>query len=292
NPRGDRMTALHTTPETPTTPVSAPTGEGSPPRLRAEGLALGYRDRTVVEGLDLSVPDGAVTAIVGPNGCGKSTLLRGMPRLLPAKAGSVLLDGRSLASIPTKAVARQIGLLPQAPMTPEGLTVAELISHGRHPHQGLLRRMSREDDAVVAEVMELTNTTTLAERVVEELSGGQRQRVWIALALAQQPEIPLLDEPTSFLDLAHQLEVLDLVRTLNGGRGTTVVMVLHDLAMAARYSDHLVAMRDGALVAQGTPGEVVTESLVEEVFDVRCRILQDPDTGTPVVLPRANQEHP
>ena len=286
------MTALHTTPDTPTTAAPAPTGEGGPARLRTEGLALGYRDRTVIDGLDLTVPDGAVTAIVGPNGCGKSTLLRGMARLLPARAGSVLLDGRSLASIPTKAVARQIGLLPQAPITPEGLTVSELISHGRHPHQGLLRRMSREDDAVVAEVMELTNTTALAERVVEELSGGQRQRVWIALALAQQPEILLLDEPTSFLDIAHQIEVLDLVRTLNAGRGTTVVMVLHDLAMAARYSDHLVAMREGGVVAQGAPGEVVTESLVEEVFDVRCRILHDPDTGTPVVLPRANQEHP
>ena len=286
------MTALHTTPDTPATPAPAPIGEGGPARLRTEGLALGYRDRTVIDGLDLTVPDGAVTAIVGPNGCGKSTLLRGMARLLPARAGTVLLDGRSLASIPTKAVARQIGLLPQAPITPEGLTVSELISHGRHPHQGLLRRMSREDDAVVAEVMELTNTTALAERVVEELSGGQRQRVWIALALAQQPEILLLDEPTSFLDIAHQIEVLDLVRTLNAGRGTTVVMVLHDLAMAARYSDHLVAMREGGVVAQGAPGEVVTESLVEEVFDVRCRILHDPDTGTPVVLPRANQEHP
>ncbi len=282
------MTSLDATPDTPTSPVSA--GEGGGPRLQAQRLSLGYRDRTVVEGLDLSVPDGAVTAIVGPNGCGKSTLLRGMARLLPARAGSVLLDGRALASIPTKTVAQQIGLLPQAPIAPEGLTVAELIAYGRHPHQGLLRRMSAEDDEVVAEAMELTNTLGLAERVVEELSGGQRQRVWIALALAQRPSILLLDEPTSFLDIAHQIEVLDLVRTLNGGRGTTVVMVLHDLAMAARYSDHLVAMRDGAVVAEGAPGEVVTERLVEEVFDVRCRILHDPDTGTPVVLPRATQE--
>lgn len=259
-------------------------------RLQAEGLSLGYRDRTVVEHLDLEVLDGAVTAIVGPNGCGKSTLLRGLARLLPAQAGRVLLDGQALSSIPTKQVARQIGLLPQAPVAPEGLTVAELIAHGRHPHQGLLRRASREDDAVVAEAMELTDTLGLAERVVEELSGGQRQRVWIALALAQRPSILLLDEPTSFLDIAHQIEVLDLVRSLNAGRGTTVVMVLHDLAMAARYSDHLVAMREGRIVAQGPPLEVVTEELVREVFDVRCRILPDPDTGTPVVLPRTTQE--
>lgn len=259
-------------------------------RLQAEGLSLGYRDRTVVEDLDLEVLDGAVTAIVGPNGCGKSTLLRGLARLLPAQAGRVLLDGQALSSIPTKQVARQIGLLPQAPVAPEGLTVAELIAHGRHPHQGLLRRASREDDAVVAEAMELTDTLGLAERVVEELSGGQRQRVWIALALAQRPSILLLDEPTSFLDIAHQIEVLDLVRSLNAGRGTTVVMVLHDLAMAARYSDHLVAMREGRIVAQGPPLEVVTEELVREVFDVRCRILPDPDTGTPVVLPRTTQE--
>lgn len=268
------------------TPFVAPV----PARLRAESVSLGYRDRTVVDGLDLDVPDGEVTAIVGPNGCGKSTLLRGLARLLPTRGGRIVLDGRDLARTPTKAVARSIGLLPQGPIAPEGLTVAELIAHGRHPHQGILRRASREDDAVVAESMELTGTTGLAERVVDELSGGQRQRVWIALALAQQPDILLLDEPTSFLDIAHQIEVLDLVRSLNSARGTTVVMVLHDLAMAARYATHLVAVRDGRILAQGDPKAVVTEGLVHEVFDIRCRILTDPDTGTPVVLPRAEQE--
>ncbi len=262
----------------------------APARLRAEAVTLGYRDRTIVEGLDLAVPDGEVTAIVGPNGCGKSTLLRGLARLLPVKAGRVLLDGKDLAKTPTKAVAQRIGLLPQAPIAPEGLTVAELVAHGRHPHQGILRRASHEDDLVVAQALELTGTTGLAERLVDELSGGQRQRVWIALALAQQPDILLLDEPTSFLDIAHQIEVLDLVRTLNRDSGTTVVMVLHDLAMAARYATHLVAMRDGRILAEGDPRAVVTEDLVHEVFDVRCRILTDPETGTPVVLPRATQE--
>ena len=267
-----------------------PFASTEPARLRAKAVSLGYRDRLIVGGLDLDVPNSEVTAIVGPNGCGKSTLLRGLARLLPAKAGRVVLDGKDLAKTPTKAVAQSIGLLPQAPIAPEGLTVAELVAHGRHPHRGLLRRASREDDAVVAEALELTGTIGLAERMVDELSGGQRQRVWIALALAQQPDILLLDEPTSFLDIAHQIEVLDLVRTLNRDRRTTVVMVLHDLAMAARYATHLVAMREGRIVAEGDPRVVVTEDLVHEVFDVRCRILTDPETGTPVVLPRATQE--
>lgn len=256
------------------------------PQLRAQSLTLGYREAAVVDRLDLDVPDGQVTAIVGPNGCGKSTLLRGFARLLPARSGAVLLDGRAIAELPTKAVARQIGLLPQSPVAPEGLCVAELVAHGRHPHQGLLRRHSAEDDAVVAEAMRLTDTIDLADRLVDELSGGQRQRVWVALALAQRPEILLLDEPTSFLDIAHQVEVLELVRRLNAERGTTVVMVLHDLAMAARYADRIIAMRDGRIISQGEPREVVTEELVHEVFDIRCRILTDPDTGTPVVLPR------
>lgn len=255
------------------------------PQLRAQSLTLGYREAAVVDRLDLDVPDGQVTAIVGPNGCGKSTLLRGFARLLPARSGAVLLDGRAIADLPTKAVARQIGLLPQSPVAPEGQCVAELVAHGRHPHQGLLRRHSAEDDAVVAEAMRLTDTIDLADRLVDELSGGQRQRVWVALALAQRPEILLLDEPTSFLDIAHQIDVLELVRDLNAREGTTVVMVLHDLAMAARYADHLVAMSEGAIVAEGAPADIVTPETIESVFGIAASVVPDPTTGDPVVIP-------
>lgn len=254
--------------------------------LTAAGISLGYRGRAVIDRLDLAVPPGAVTSVVGANGCGKSTLLRGLARLLPPSHGAVLLDGEDIAALPTKEVARRVGLLPQQPVVPPGLTVVELVHHGRHPHQRWGRVRAEEDAAVVAEALELTGTTELADRAVDELSGGQRQRVWIALTLAQRTDVLLLDEPTSFLDIAHQVEVLDLVRRLNAERGTTVVMVMHDLAMAARCSDHLVAMRDGVVVASGPPGEVVTEELVELVFGIRSRVIADPDTGTPVVLPR------
>lgn len=245
--------------------------------LRAEGITLGYGARTVVRGLDLPVPPGQVTAIVGPNGCGKSTVLRGLCRLLTPTAGRVLLDGADLSAMPTRQVAKRIGLLPQIPIVPEGITVGELVSRGRHPHQGLVRRWSAEDEAVVAESLLLTDTADLASREVEQLSGGQRQRVWIAMILAQRTDLLLLDEPTSFLDIAHQVEVLDLVRDLSVQRGTTVVMVLHDLAMAARYADHLVAMRDGEIVAEGAPRDVVTESSVEAVFGIGTRVRWEDD---------------
>lgn len=253
--------------------------------LTAEGLRLGYGSTTVVHDLDLVVPEGKVTAIVGPNGCGKSTLLRGLSRLRRPLDGQVLLDGQDLHRMPTKQVARSLALLPQQPVAPEGITVGELVSRGRHPHHGLLRQWTREDDDVVAEALELTGTAHLVSREVAELSGGQRQRVWIALVLAQRTDLLLLDEPTSFLDIAHQVEVLDLVRDLSVERGTTVVMVLHDLSLAARYADHLVAMRAGRVIAQGGPREVVTAETVCDVFGVTCRVLWQEATGDLSVIP-------
>jgi iron complex transport system ATP-binding protein len=257
----------------------------SSPVLRAERLTLGYGERTIVSDLDLEIPSGKVTAIVGPNGCGKSTLLRGLSRLLRPKDGRVLLGDQDVHRMPTKQVARAMALLPQSPVVPEGITVGELVARGRHPHHGLLRQWTREDDEVVAEALELTGTTHLVSREVTELSGGQRQRVWIAMVLAQRTDLLLLDEPTSFLDIAHQVEVLDLARDLSVDRGTTVVMVLHDLAMAARYADHLVAMRGGRVIAQGTPREVVTAETVCDVFGITCRVLWQEATGDLSVIP-------
>ncbi|GIT80548.1 cobalamin/Fe3+-siderophore ABC transporter ATP-binding protein [Leifsonia sp. LS1] len=253
--------------------------------LAARDLTLSYEGRVVVEGLDLTVPPGRVTAIVGPNACGKSTLLRGLSRLLAPASGVVLLDGADIHSLPTKQVATRLGLLPQTPVAPDGITVADLVSRGRYPHQGWFRRWTAEDDAAVTEAMTATGIAELAERSVDELSGGQRQRVWIAMALAQQTDILLLDEPTTFLDISHQIDVLDLLLDLNAARGATVVMVLHDLNLAARYADHLVAMRDGAIVAAGDPGEVVTADLVRDVFGVESVIASDPVTATPLVVP-------
>ncbi|OKI24855.1 ABC transporter [Streptomyces sp. CB03911] len=256
-------------------------------RLEARGLTLAYEARTVVEGLDLTVPEGQVTVIVGPNACGKSTLLRALGRLLRPARGAVLLDGAELARIPTKQIARRIGLLPQSPVAPEGISVADLVSRGRQPHQSWWQQWSAEDEEAVTEALLRTSTTELADRSVDELSGGQRQRAWIAMALAQGTDILLLDEPTTFLDIAHQVEVLDLVRRLNVEKGRTVVAVLHDLNQAARYADHLVAMRGGRIVAQGPPAEIVTAGLVREVFGLDSVVVPDPVTGTPLVVPGA-----
>lgn len=253
--------------------------------LTARDLTLAYEGRIVVESLDLSLPPGRVTAIVGPNACGKSTLLRGLARLLAPASGTVLLDGADIHSLPTKQVATRLGLLPQTPVAPDGITVADLVSRGRYPHQGWFRRWTAQDDAAVGEAMTATGVADLAERSVDELSGGQRQRVWIAMALAQQTDILLLDEPTTFLDISHQIDVLDLLLDLNAARGATVVMVLHDLNLAARYADHLVAMRAGSIVASGDPSAVVTAELVREVFGVESVITGDPVTGTPLVVP-------
>jgi iron complex transport system ATP-binding protein len=253
--------------------------------LAAEAVTLAYGERTVVERLDLTVPAGRVSAIVGANACGKSTLLRALSRLLAPSAGRVVLDGKDLHRMPTKQVARALGLLPQSPVAPEGIAVGDLVARGRHPHRGWIGRWTADDDAAVAEALELTGTADLADRAVDELSGGQRQRVWIAMALAQQTDVLLLDEPTTFLDVSHQIDVLDLLTDLNRRRGTTVVMVLHELNLAARYADHLVAMTDGRVHAAGTPDDVITEQTVREVFGMDCRVVPDPVSGTPLVVP-------
>lgn len=253
--------------------------------LAAEGLTLTYGDRTVIDALDIEIAAGKITTIVGANGCGKSTLLRSLARLMSPSAGQVILDGRSMHSLPTREVARVLGLLPQSPSAPEGIAVADLVGRGRHPHQRALARWSRHDYEVVADALAATGTTDLADRSVDELSGGQRQRVWIAMALAQETDILLLDEPTTFLDVAHQVEVLDLLTDLSIARGTTIVMVLHDLNLAARYADELIAMKDGRVHAAGAPRDVVTADLVNDVFGLANQITIDPVSGTPMVTP-------
>ncbi|ETD34222.1 ABC transporter ATP-binding protein [Williamsia sp. D3] len=253
--------------------------------LTIENLTLGYGNRNVIEKLDLTIPPGQVTAIVGANACGKSTLLRSMSRLLAPRTGRVVLDGKEVHRTPAKQLARTLGLLPQSPIAPEGITVADLVGRGRHPHQGMFARWSKEDDTAVAEALDATETSALADRPVDELSGGQRQRVWIAMALAQHTDLLLLDEPTTFLDVSHQIEVLDLLTDLNQQRGTTIVMVLHDLNMAARYSDHLIALADGTLHAAGKPAEVLTEDTVRAVFGLESQVITDPTSGKPLMLP-------
>jgi iron complex transport system ATP-binding protein len=254
-------------------------------RLAAEQVTLAYDDHVVVRDLDLQLTEGSFTAIVGPNGCGKSTLLRALGRLMRPTGGQVLLDGQAIARTPTREVAKVLGLLPQSPIAPDGLSVADLVARGRHPHQSWLRQWSRDDEAVVAEALSWTDMAELADRPVDELSGGQRQRAWISMALAQGTDLLLLDEPTTYLDLSHQIDVLELVGRLHAERGRTVVVVLHDLNLAARYAQRLVAMKDGVLVSSGRPQEVLTEQLLADVFDLEARVLPDPVSGTPMVVP-------
>jgi iron complex transport system ATP-binding protein len=254
--------------------------------LRAESLRLAYRpDRVVVPGLDLELPHGAVTSVIGANGSGKSTVLRALARLLRPAAGQVLLDGHDVHRMRTREVARRLGLLPQSPIAPEGLTVRDLVRRGRIPHTSLLRQWSQDDEAALTAALDATDLTGLADEAVDTLSGGQRQRAWLALVIAQGTPWLLLDEPTTFLDIAHQLDVLELVRRLNREEGRSVVMVLHDLNQACRYADHLIALCEGAVVAAGRPAEIITEELVATVFDLRARILPDPVAGTPLVVP-------
>ena len=255
------------------------------PDLRADGLTLAYDDVPVVRDLDLVVPPGRITAIVGANACGKSTLLRALARLLAPRQGAVHLDGRALKSISTRELAQRLGILPQGPVAPDGLTVLDLVNRGRSPHQTWWRQWSKADESAVYAALAATDITDLADRCVDELSGGQRQRAWIAMAMAQGTRVLLLDEPTTYLDMAHQIDVLDLITDLNHREGRTIVMVLHDLNQACRYADHVVAMKSGRIVAEGKPEEVITAEAVEDVFDLRCQVTTDPVSGTPLVIP-------
>ncbi len=253
-------------------------------RLWTENITIKYDNRVISRNLSVQIPDGSFTVIVGPNGCGKSTLLRTLSNLLKPSEGQILLDGKAITSYKSKEVARKLGLLPQSSTAPDGITVANLIAHGRYPYQSLIRQWTDEDEAAVMSAMELTNTSDLSHRYVDELSGGQRQRVWIAMVLAQQTPMLLLDEPTTYLDIAHQIELLELFKDLNH-QGNTLVAVLHDLNHAARYADNIIAMKDGQVIAQGDPREIITAKLVEEVFGLKCIIIDDPIANTPLVVP-------
>lgn len=254
-------------------------------RLYADSITLRYDERTISRELSVAIPDGAFTVIVGPNACGKSTLLRALSRLLAPAAGQVILDGRSLRDLPPKEVARRLGLLPQSSSAPEGITVADLVARGRYPHQSFLRQWAKADEEAVIKAMEATRIAELSGRLVHELSGGQRQRVWIAMVLAQETPILLLDEPTTFLDIAHQIELMELLADLNAA-GRTIVAVLHDLNQACRYATHLIAMKNGAVLAEGQPSSIVTEQLVEEAFGLASVIIRDPVAGSPLIVPR------
>jgi iron complex transport system ATP-binding protein len=264
----------------------------APTRLAAESVTVGYGGDPVVRDLTIEIPQGQVTTIIGPNGCGKSTLLRTLARLLKPSDGRVVLDGDAIGAMPTREIARRLALLPQSPVAPDGLLVRDLVGRGRHPHQRWFRQWSRDDEDVVEAALSMTDTADLGDRPLDQLSGGQRQRAWIAMTLAQDTELMLLDEPTTFLDLAHQVEVLDLVTRLNQERGRTVVMVLHDLNLAARYSDVVVVMKDGALLAQGPPDEVFTVDMLSAVFGLDADVLPDPRTGLPIIVPTASAARP
>lgn len=262
-----------------------PTNTATQTALTTRKLTLAYDGNVIIQGLDLAIPQGKITTLVGSNGCGKSTLLRGMARLLKPQGGTVYLEGDAIAHLPPKELAKRLGILPQSPAAPEGLTVRELVAQGRYPHQNWLQQWSKQDELKVEEAIATTHLHEFANRPLDTLSGGQRQRAWIAMALAQNTETLLLDEPTTYLDLAHQIEVLDLLYQLNRQGKRTIVMVLHDLNMACRYSHHLIALRNGAVLAQGRPVEVVTEAMVEQVFALKSRIITDPVSHTPLCLP-------
>ncbi|MBD3885716.1 ABC transporter ATP-binding protein [Phormidium tenue FACHB-886] len=253
--------------------------------LATRNLTLAYDRAIIIENLNIEIPARQITALVGSNGCGKSTLLKGLARLLKPQSGAVYLDGMAIAKRSTKDVAKRLGLLPQSPTAPEGLTVRELVAQGRYPHQSWLQQWSREDEQFTEQALTITGMGEMSDRALDSLSGGQRQRAWIAMALAQNTEILLLDEPTTFLDLAHQIEVLDLLYDLNQTQGRTIVMVLHDLNQACRYADYLVAMQQGHIYAQGHPAEVMTEGMVQDVFGLKSRIVRDPVAGTPMCVP-------
>lgn len=253
--------------------------------MEARKLSLAYDSQVIIEKLSTTITTGEITALVGPNGCGKSTLLRGLARLLKPQTGEVLLDGNAIHSLPTKELAKQLGLLPQGPIAPEGLTVYELVAQGRYPHQGFFQQWSLEDERVTQEAITVTNMIEFADRPLDTLSGGQRQRAWIAMTLAQKTPFLLLDEPTTYLDIGYQMEVMELIEQLNKERQMTILLVLHDLNQAARYSQRMIVLSQGEIVADGAPEAVLTQRLLAEVFKVRANIVTDPDSGSPVCLP-------
>ncbi|GIN63254.1 iron-dicitrate ABC transporter ATP-binding protein [Robertmurraya siralis] len=253
--------------------------------FQAEQIVAGYENKTVIHEVSLAIPSNKISVIIGANACGKSTLLKTLARLIKPSSGKITLDGRPIGKIPSKELARIVGLLPQSPIVPEGISVADLVGRGRFPHQSLLSGWTKKDYEAVAEAMEIMNITDLANRNIDELSGGQRQRVWIAMALAQQTDILFLDEPTTFLDITYQVEILDLLTDLNRKYGTTIVMVLHDINLSARYADHIFAMHQGHLVAEGEPTRVITDTLIKDIFGLNCTVIADPISGSPSVVP-------
>lgn len=254
-------------------------------RLRGEALTLAYGKKTIAESLNVTIPDGHFTAIIGPNGCGKSTLLRTLSRLMTPVHGHVYLDGEEIQRYASKEVARRIGLLAQNATTPGDISVQELVARGRYPHQPLFTRWRQEDEDAVQRAMQATGIMNMASQSVDTLSGGQRQRAWIAMVLAQDTSIMLLDEPTTWLDISHQIDLLELLSELNRERGYTLAAVLHDLNQACRYATHLIALRDGKIVAEGAPKEIVTPALIEAIYGLRCVIIDDPVANTPLVVP-------
>ena len=253
--------------------------------ISTEGLSLGYGETMIIDELNVSIPKGEITVFIGSNGCGKSTLLRSLARLMKPMGGSVLLEGHSIAKLPTKEVAKQLAILPQGPEAPEGLTVHQLVKQGRYPYQNWLKQWSKQDEEAVNRALKSTKMEDLADRTVDSLSGGQRQRAWIAMTLAQETDIILLDEPTTYLDMTHQIEILDLLFDLNEKEQRTIVMVLHDLNLACRYDHHLVAIKDKSIYAEGRPETVINCDLVKNVFDMNCQVTTDPLFGTPLCIP-------
>lgn len=254
-------------------------------RLEANKITLGYDSKTIISDLSLAIPSEKITILIGANGCGKSTLLKGLSRILKPKRGSVYLDGKAISKLSSKKIAQTLGILPQNPSSPEGLTVKELVAQGRYPYQNWWQQWSKEDEVLVNKALISTDLISLADRPLDTLSGGQRQRAWIAMSLAQNTDILLLDEPTSFLDLAHQIEILDLLYELNQTESKTLVIVLHDLNLASRYADYLVAVKQGKIYAQGTPEIVMNEKVIEAVFNLESHILPDPITQKPMCIP-------
>ncbi|WP_102272476.1 ABC transporter ATP-binding protein [Cytobacillus massiliigabonensis] len=254
--------------------------------FRADKVISGYDNKVIIRDIELEIPSNKISVIIGANGCGKSTLLKTLAKLIKPSSGEITLDGKAISKIPPKQLARVLGILPQSPVVPEGITVADLIGRGRFPHQSLLSGWSKKDYEAVAEAMEIMNITEFANHDIDELSGGQRQRVWIAMALAQQTDILFLDEPTTFLDITYQVEILDLLTDLNRKYGTTIVMVLHDINLSARYADYIFALQKGELVAEGTPSDIITSALIKDIFELDCTVINDPISATPLVVPK------